>query len=663
MGKHPPLARLAQDTTANVIAISAASLVPLLAMVGGAVEASRFYMADSRLQAACDAGALAARKAMGKDDWGEAHQTMAHNFFDQNFEHDMFGVEDLSRSFSGSEEGVVTGTATADLPTTVMGLFGYEDFQISVTCDADIHIPNTDIVFVLDVTGSMSNRVTDPTTGLRVSKISALREATLNFYDTVEAASDADTEVRYGIVPYSSGVHMGPVILAADRSWMANYHTYQSMKAQFRMVTSWEPTDEGLMFEDVNQIGGESYLEWRGFRESGHSPTSCLNVRPEGYDAVLPDGVELSDADETGVSMTGEQYRTVYFAFEDEMLERWVGSSTYLPSSNECAIGHQIFEYKADFTLHLREVFVETEEFVNYVFGPIGTAGSGEFYEWTNADLTDAYDDYIVDLPLGHEGAMISTWWEGCIEEAATDEGQSDFDPVPSAAKDLDIDLVPTTEEERWKPVLNWAFAKRKDSDGNFTTAVVTSDSGYYDFPDPACPKAARKLDPFTDRAELENYLSASNGFVADGYTYHDIGMIWGGRLISPDGIFGSDNQVGSNGRGITRHVVFMTDGQMSPEVLDTYTPYGVEFWDRRITDDGLEDTALANHETRFQVACKAIRDKNITVWVVAFGTSLTQNLIDCASSGRAYHASNSEELDAAFNEIAQNITQLRLTA
>lgn len=660
MGKHPPLARLAQDTTANVIAISAASLVPLLAMVGGAVEASRFYMADSRLQAACDAGALAARRAMGKDDWGEAHQTMAHNFFDQNFDHDMFGVEDLSRSYSGSDEGVVTGTASADLPTTVMGLFGYEDFQISVSCDADISIPNTDIVFVLDVTGSMNSR---PTGGFQ-SKITSLREAVLNFYDSVEAVSDDSSEVRYGIVPYSSGVHMGPVILAADQSWMANYHTYQSKKAQFRTVGSWQPAVDSLTLEDVNELSGDSYLEWQGFRESGHSPGSCLNIRPESFDAVLPDDVELSDADEMGISMTGDAERTVYFAFEGTTLERWVGSSTYVGSTGECAIGHQIFEYQADFTVNQREVFVETEEFVNYVYGPIGTAGSGEFYEWTNADLRDVYENYLVDLPIGTQGRNTTVYWSGCIEEAATDFGQSDFDPVPSAAKDLDIDLVPLTEEERWKPVLRLAYVKRRDPATNrYTSDIITSTSNIYAPPTENCPKEARKLATFDSRSDLESYLAASNGFVANGATYHDIGMIWGGRLISPDGIFASENRVGSNGKGITRHVVFMTDGVMDPSVTDAYTPYGVEFWDRRVTNDGLDETAEVNHEARFQAACKAIRDKNISLWVVAFGTNLSQNLIDCASSGRAFHAENGDELDAAFNEIAQKITQLRLTA
>ena len=52
---------LLHDKAANTIAISAAALFPIMAMVGGGIDASRYYMTAARMQAACDAGALAAR--------------------------------------------------------------------------------------------------------------------------------------------------------------------------------------------------------------------------------------------------------------------------------------------------------------------------------------------------------------------------------------------------------------------------------------------------------------------------------------------------------------------------------------------------------------------------------------------------------------------------
>ena len=77
-------------------------------------------------------------------------------------------------------------------------------------------------------------------------------------------------------------------------------------------------------------------------------------------------------------------------------------------------------------------------------------------------------------------------------------------------------------------------------------------------------------------------------------------------------------------------------------------------------------------HGLRFQAACRAARNKNISVWVIAFDTTETdvfgnkvvpQNLRDCATPGRAYLAEDADDLDIAFREIAEKIAALRLTA
>ncbi len=660
MSRQSFLGRLAQDATANVIAISAAAMIPLVAMVGGGVDASRYYMTDSRLQAACDAGALAARRAMGKEDWASEYNTIANNFFDQNYTDGMFGIESLSRTYNGDSDGVVTGTVTGNLPTSLMSIFGYDEFQLSVTCEADINIANTDIVFVLDVTGSMACKPdgTSCNSGSD-SKIQALREAAANFYDTVDSATGDRAQVRYGIVPYSNAVNLGPIIMDENSSWMATQHVYQSKIANFTTTTSWEDTGAGPTLDSVSFIQGYWYTDDEYTWYTGYNSSSCSAARPADIPEVIPSNFDLSGG--TVVSNSGGNPRTITYQIDDAWIEYWDGFSYYW-GSGWCALGHYIYDYQADITYTTTEEEVTETVFNNYTYGPIGTLGTGETYEWTSVDLEDLYDDSTIDLPIGYRGALVNVSWNGCIEEAATDEGQTNFDPVPAAAKDLDIDLVPASEDERWKPVLNNAFIYRY-SGSNYTNSVVTTSSNWTSSPTDYCPKAARKLDPFDSKADLESYLSAANGFEARGATYHDIGMIWGARLISPDGIFSADNQVGPDGNGISRHIVFMTDGQMSTNVTSVYTPYGVEYWDRRITTDGNGTTASTNHAARFQAACEAARNKNISVWVIAFGTTLTSNLTDCASSGRAYHADNNDELDQSFSEIAEKIAQLRLTA
>ena len=72
-------------------------------------------------------------------------------------------------------------------------------------------------------------------------------------------------------------------------------------------------------------------------------------------------------------------------------------------------------------------------------------------------------------------------------------------------------------------------------------------------------------------------------------------------------------------------------------------------------------DELIARHNARFQHACNAAKSRNATVWVIAFGTTLNQDMIDCASGGSAFQANNSTQLRQRFQQIAQQITRLRL--
>jgi Flp pilus assembly protein TadG len=83
MGRHKQVMqsfmhKLLRDVTANTLAIAAAAMLPLMAMVGGGIDASRYYMAAARMQAACDAGALAARRAMTTTTLNNDHPTIGY---------------------------------------------------------------------------------------------------------------------------------------------------------------------------------------------------------------------------------------------------------------------------------------------------------------------------------------------------------------------------------------------------------------------------------------------------------------------------------------------------------------------------------------------------------------------------------------------------------
>ncbi|MEH3106889.1 MAG: TadE/TadG family protein [Sphingomonas fennica] len=234
--------------------------------------------------------------------------------------------------------------------------------------------------------------------------------------------------------------------------------------------------------------------------------------------------------------------------------------------------------------------------------------------------------------------------WPGCVEEPSTVAFPSSQASIPTNAYDLQIDNRPTSTSPQ---TMKWGFWVPQNIDYGWVKAGKNA-AGH-------CPTAAVRLKSWS-RGELQSYVA---GLSASGQTYHDIGMLWGGRLISNAGIFG-DSPDTYSGMPVNKFVIFMTDGQLEPSST-TYSAYGLENWDKRITGG---DTAslTARHRQRFNLLCSAVKQR-ASIWVVAFATGLDTSLTNCATNpGQASVSANSTQLIQKFAEIGKNIGALRLS-
>jgi Flp pilus assembly protein TadG len=513
-------------------------------MIGSGVDASRAYMTKTRLQQACDAGVLAARKTMTGATLDTASRTQGQAFFTNNFPAGVFGSNTPVLTMTDGTDGEVIGRATANLPTGVMYMFGFEMFNLAADCRARLDIQNTDVMFVLDVTGSMASAVGSTT------RIAALRRAVTDFHSTLESVKSGTVQVRYGFVPYSTTVNVGKLL---PRATMVDDWVYQSR-------------------------------EWAAWYNRAH------NVSLSACNAV------------SGTRQSHDGHNDCYWTAADK-----TGASSSVPVWNYKQVSHPVSGYL--------------------------TGNS-------------------TPVPTREPGTTENSTWAGCIEERDTVATATPY-PIPSGAYDLDIDLAATTQATKWRPAwpeVSYARPSR---------AEVLNTTTNYNRPAFYCPAEGRKLAEMT-AAQVSTYVS---GLQPVGNTYHDSGMIWGARFISPDGIFGSENRTAPNGHPITRHIVFMTDGELVTN-RDNYTLYGHEFLDARIGGAGASNATLfARHTARFDAICAAARAKNITIWVVAFGLPLTDSLRACASdAGKAFTSDNEAALRDQFRLIATNIAGLRLS-
>jgi hypothetical protein len=230
--------------------------------------------------------------------------------------------------------------------------------------------------------------------------------------------------------------------------------------------------------------------------------------------------------------------------------------------------------------------------------------------------------------------------------------------------------------DKQWGPALPGAIFLRNVLASSpawaqaYNGTSTTTATDYYNNVPYYCPAEAKKLQEWPDASAFDTYVDS---LVPTGNTYHDIGMAWGARFMSPTGIFASENATTPGGADIQRHMIFMTDGDAVSAPCD-YAAHGVAYWDQRTTTDvGIAANCASEYSTlddqvnaRFVALCTAVKNKNITLWVISFGsgsnTTTEARLSSCASTGKYFTARDSATLQTTFQSIANQISQLRLT-
>jgi Flp pilus assembly protein TadG len=628
--------RLARDARGNTLVIVGAALIPLTAMIGSGVDMSRAYMAKTRLQTACDAAALAGRRVMENDTLTTDVRDEAVRFFNFNFNQGQYGTTTFTPTVTRPETGKVRVTASTTLPTTVMRVFGFASLPLSVTCDASLNFVNTDVMLVLDVTGSMDDNLSG------TKKIVSLRDAVMALYDElrpIQTQLEANgMRLRYGIVPYSSTVNVGDLIRQVNTSYLADSAEYQTRVAVYDTPATFEgipgtadPAVQQTYGDSISQDNCDKY--GRNVAFSGFSPSATAGGPPywiRTYENNEAQGVDWGwpGSDTSGSTRSCRR--------------RYVQSDARVTSYRFTR-----WSYEAE-SINVRD-FRNSNDDITFATSNNGTVPTSGTYDM---------------LELAAEGTGVSTQtvhWNNtgassarptCIEErdtVSTITASSGY-TIPADAFDLNINLIPSSAETRWRPMFPDIEYRRSAGSSSSSTGTQMDDS--------ACPREASRLRAWS-RTDMQNYV---NDLEPVGNTYHDIGMIWGTRLLSNQGIFAADNPDTFNGMPVSRHIIFMTDGTMEPSCT-IYGAYGIEQNDTRVTGGSNCPSQTERHTQRMKMVCNAAKAMGYSIWVIAFGTSLQSHLLECASNAnQASVASNRDQLIARFRQIGANIGALRLT-
>lgn len=538
-GLRAGASKLLRDQRGNALMLTAAAIVPVIGIVGSAIDIGRAYMAQLRLQQACDAGALAGRRYMSGSTFSTATQQEAAKMFSFNYPTGLYGSQGTQFSSSWqSTTSEVVGTASTILPTQIMYFFGFNQFNLSANCGAKLEIANVDVMLVLDVTTSMTWRPESDTTpsNANQSRLAGLKNGATIFLTTLLQNSGNEGTLRVGMVPYGGAANVGRILTAKDPSWIATKVTIPSRT-------------------------------WTGANYSSN------NFK-----------LENREFDVTGVT---------------------VGGDTSL-------------------------------------FSKINRGSSSN--------------------PNGE----VRVTWDGCVMERDTVQVSATATTIPSGAYDLDINSEPSSDATRWKlylPKLAWVRSGTGSSNVSSDNASIgnTSNSFAECTTSEAMNLTVMKQGSTRNETNISDYTDRITHLNPVGYTYHDAGMAWGARLISPNGLFKTENRR-TDGQTVGRHIIFMTDGDMNTP-RSYYSHEGMEQAIPRVGGSS-DNQSIARHNNRLKLLCDAAKAEGITIWVIAFSSSVDDlaPLNYCASTGSALVAPTSADLQTAFTQIAGQISKLRLT-
>lgn len=209
---------------------------------------------------------------------------------------------------------------------------------------------------------------------------------------------------------------------------------------------------------------------------------------------------------------------------------------------------------------------------------------------------------------------------------------------------------------------------ERTDANAYTDAAPSISPLGF-DYPNPNNdnPCLSDLLKPLT--SDRQSLLTEINGLTAKGSTAGHIGLAWGWYTLSPNFATLWPTAAGAaySDKTTLKILVLMTDGEFNTAYRNGVISLS-STGDAGGPGDKINLPSL-NGSSSSQAAalCANIKRSGITLYTVGYGKGVTGAartlLTNCATdAGHAYFPQQPSDLQAAFDQIAQNVVQLRIS-
>ena len=187
--------------------IFALCLLPIVALMGGAIDFSRQRSGEGRAQDALDAALLAvAQNAKNKS---EVQLTKdARAWFESHMGTTSFTIDSFSVVKDGDD---LVAKVSGGVETTFLGIVGISDLTVNRSATVTTGLTKIELALVLDTTGSM---LSTPS-GQSKTKLKSLQDSAVALVNMLDGLS-TDGNIELAVVPFATYVNVGPEFRDAD---------------------------------------------------------------------------------------------------------------------------------------------------------------------------------------------------------------------------------------------------------------------------------------------------------------------------------------------------------------------------------------------------------------------------------------------------------------
>lgn len=637
-----------RDRRANVAMMFGLSLVPMLVATGAGVDFARGVMVHQRMAEALDAAALAVGNATSKpaacsSSGNAASQSscaalkaMAQQYFDQNYDHTQDSSYGTPTAVSiDIANQSVTLSSSLNLKLTLLGITPLGVSSPSVSASSTVVWGQTKlwVALVLDNSGSMSQGDSGG------SKMAALQDAITNstygLLGILQNAAANAGDVEVGIVPFTRSVNIGLSSSSGYIDW-----------------GEWEapPANAGL----TSSIGPGSSCPWstgtQGYRCTSGSANGSSSVSTVPSSGLLCPGIDNGNAN---ADHNDRYYNGCYDSVATQTKTVTSVDTTPVTDSQNCTqVGSGTISCSS------RNGYPSDGNTSNNTTTTYANGYTADSTSNTSNTVTNSTSDGSKSCSTSH--GVTTCTWRRTITQTRTDttitKTAYNFSHTwhPNAHSTWSGCVMDRQQKNKTTTLnVNGAYGTRTAAATDYDTSnsqPTNSTSAWDDTQFPAenaasCPAAGA----VTLNYDWTTLASKVNAMTPNGSTNQAIGVELGWQMLTQGAPFGT----GALPAGTTKVLILFSDG------LNTQ--------DRWYGDGSTEGTTQDGYiDTRENTACTAAKNDSVTIYAIFIhiGTNGSSTaLSNCASdSSKFYDLTSSSQIKDAFKDIAQKITNLRVS-